>query len=344
MIATVYSRDIQAKYKLLAIKTHELISSILSQNNINIHSITSREKDPESLQKKILDKGYSEDNPLDQVTDLAGVRVITYFPNDVDKIVPLIENEFDIDKSNSIDKRKTTDPSFFGYASVHLIVEFSPKRLRLPEYKQFKGLKCEIQVRTILQHAWAEIEHDIVYKSNEDIPFELRRKFASLAGLLEVADREFETLRLEEIKLRNEIQQTIQKKNLAIPIDLESLTFYLEKYHKETIKNNQQVSRLNRLIQSRKISTLEELNKILTPDAIKAVTKRINKLKTACKSVDKCLLKYALVIGDNFKLSDRDLSRIMICPLIRDPEGYVKERKGIAFRKTSGGKPINYAS
>jgi hypothetical protein len=281
---------------------------------------------------------------LDQVTDLAGVRVITYFPSDVDKIVPLIENEFKIDRPNSIDKRKTAEPSVFGYASVHLVVGFSPTRLKLAEYKQFKGLKCEIQVRTILQHAWAEIEHDIVYKSNEDIPFELRRKFASLAGLLEVADREFETLRLDEIKLRNEIQQTVQNKNLAISIDLESLTFYLERFHNETIKNNQQVSRLNRLIQSKNISTLEALNKILTPEAIKGVSEKMKKLRTACKSVDRCLIKYALVLGEYFKISDRDLSRIMICPPIRDPEGYLMGRKGMSFKKPSSNNSINYAS
>jgi len=74
--------------------------------------------------------------------------------------------------------------------------------LKLSEYALFDKMKCEIQVRTILQHAWAEIEHDLVYKSPADIPFRVRRRFASLAGLLEIADREFESLRQDEMAVR----------------------------------------------------------------------------------------------------------------------------------------------
>ena len=72
-------------------------------------------------------------------------------------------------------------------------------------------MRCEIQVSTILQDAWAEIEHDIVYKSPEDIPFRLRRRFACLAGLLEIADREFESLRQDEMVVRQAVQSRIKK-------------------------------------------------------------------------------------------------------------------------------------
>ena len=75
----------------------------------------------------------------------------------------------------------------------------------------FDKMKCEIQVRTILQHAWAEIEHDIVYKSPGEIPFRVRRRFACLAGLLEIADREFESLRQDEMAVRQAIQSRIKK-------------------------------------------------------------------------------------------------------------------------------------
>jgi ppGpp synthetase/RelA/SpoT-type nucleotidyltranferase len=52
-----------------------------------------------------------------------------------------------------------------GYQSVHYLVQFSPERCALPEYQRFQGRIAEIQVRTVLQHGWAEIEHDIQYKA-----------------------------------------------------------------------------------------------------------------------------------------------------------------------------------
>jgi putative GTP pyrophosphokinase len=198
-------------YRLLSEKAKELLSSILSSEGIVPHSITSREKDPEKLREKITRGGEVPDALLNDITDLAGVRIIAYFPSDVDKIVPLIEKVFKMDLTHSMDRRLSSDPAIFGYASVHFVVEFSADMLKLPEYALFDKMKCEIQVRTILQHAWAEIEHDIVYKSPGDIPFRVRRRFASLAGLLEIADREFESLRQDEMAVREAIQNRVKK-------------------------------------------------------------------------------------------------------------------------------------
>jgi ppGpp synthetase/RelA/SpoT-type nucleotidyltranferase len=189
----------------------EFLSSMLSANGIVVHSITKRGKEPEKIRKKLTTENEVCDNPPNNITDLAGVRIITYFPSDVDKIVPLIEKEFKVDPKHSVDKRLCLDPAIFGYASVHFVVEFRPEMLKLPEYALFNKMKCEIQVRTILQHAWAEIEHDIVYKSPEDIPFRVRRRFACLAGLLEIADREFESLRQDEMAVRQAVQSRIKK-------------------------------------------------------------------------------------------------------------------------------------
>jgi ppGpp synthetase/RelA/SpoT-type nucleotidyltranferase len=85
----------------------------------------------------------------------------------------------------------------FGYASIHYLVRLKVNRTDLSEYSRFKGLVAEIQVRTILQHAWAEIEHDIQYKSA--IPSSIRRRFMSLAGMLEIGDREFQAIQSVEM-------------------------------------------------------------------------------------------------------------------------------------------------
>jgi putative GTP pyrophosphokinase len=206
-----YDSEQMGTYRLLSEKMKEFLSSILSSKGIVPHSITSREKNPEKLREKITTEGKVYDSLSNNITDLAGVRVITYFPSDVDKIVPLIEKEFKVDPKHSVDKRLCLDPAIFGYASVHFVVEFRSEVLKLPEFAVFNKMKCEIQVRTILQHAWAEIEHDIVYKSPEDIPFRLRRRFACLAGLLEIADREFESLRQDEMLVRQAVQGRIKE-------------------------------------------------------------------------------------------------------------------------------------
>ena len=206
-----YVLEQMGTYRLLSEKTKQLLSSILASEGIVPHSITSREKDPEKLREKITREGEVPDALLKDITDLAGVRIIAYFPSDVDKIVPLIEKAFKLDPTHSMDKRLSSDPAIFGYASVHFVVEFRPEMLKLSEYALFEQMKCEIQVRTILQHAWAEIEHDIVYKSQGEIPFRVRRRFASLAGLLEIADREFESLRQDEMAVRKAIQSRIKK-------------------------------------------------------------------------------------------------------------------------------------
>ena len=88
-----YSDEERNTYRLLAEKTQELLSSILKDKSIVPHSITFREKDPEILKKKILRETKNYENPLADITDLAGVRIITYFPSDVDKISSIIQQE-----------------------------------------------------------------------------------------------------------------------------------------------------------------------------------------------------------------------------------------------------------
>jgi putative GTP pyrophosphokinase len=329
-----YVTDLQPLYRLFAGKVQELVSSILAAKQIRPHSVTYREKSPASLDGKISRGGKSYEDPLREVTDLAGVRVITYFPTDVDRVVPLLEEQFVVDKANSVDKRMTTDPSAFGYASVHLVVELTPERYALPEYAPFKGLKCEVQVRTILQHAWAEIEHDIVYKSSEEIPFELRRKFASLAGLLEVADREFQLLRQQEIELREQIRRTVTQDNLDIPVNLDSVKFYLQKYHGEDLTRPGHAGRrgesaesssageLVRLLAAAGIGTLAELHSVLTGAALKSADNEVARAMQGhpCASVKRCLLRHFVAVGKHAGLSPDVLYRYAHCPHLLSPD------------------------
>ena len=171
-------------------KMEYLLDELLKQHNITYHSITSRTKELKSLEDKLIIKNKKY-TCIQEITDIVGIRIITYYNDQVDIIADLLEHEFLVDKKNTIDKRKITDPDRFGYLSLHYIVQFNNSRIKLPEYSNFKDYKAEIQIRTILQHTWAEIEHDLGYKSKEAIPLTVRRDFYRLAGLLELADKEF---------------------------------------------------------------------------------------------------------------------------------------------------------
>src|SRR5207249_2570243 len=114
--------------------------------------------------------------------------------------------------------------------SVHYSVRLSDNRSGLPEYARFAELVAEIQVRTIMQHAWAEIEHDIQYKAVETIPSRIRRRFMDLAGLLEIADREFQAIADEDEALRAEARISVQQGRLEnVEITPDALKTYLDR-------------------------------------------------------------------------------------------------------------------
>lgn len=225
-------------YKDFTSEVERLLNSFLIDNGIKCNAITSRLKDRDSLIEKIDRKNDKYQN-LDNITDIAGIRVITYFAEDVDKVANIIEREFTIDNENSIDQRKALDPDRFGYCSVHYVVEMNQSRLELSEYKKYSGLKCEIQIRSVLQHAWAEIEHDFGYKSEIGIPQSIRRSFSRLAGLLEIADKEFQEIRLFLQSYQDEAIEKIQQGELA-DVEIDAILL------KTTIKTDKNIIKINK--------------------------------------------------------------------------------------------------
>jgi ppGpp synthetase/RelA/SpoT-type nucleotidyltranferase len=186
-------------YEEFAQTAKEMISIILRGAHVRYQSIEARSKEIDEFGKKAAKPLESDPskpkypNPLNDITDMAGVRVITFLPRTVEDVCRLIEQNFEV--LEKIDKaEKLVDQGKIGYQSIHYLVKMHSSRAKLPEYKSYKDLILEIQVRTILQHAWAEMEHDIQYKSTEKIPTLIKRRFIALAGLLDIADREFQML------------------------------------------------------------------------------------------------------------------------------------------------------
>lgn len=186
-------------HKEIARRIEELVRQVVRDLGLDIHLVVARAKSPDSLRGKLRRKTYSD--PSMQVTDTVGVRVITYYRSAVDPVAEAIKREFRIDQTRSEDKRRLLDLREFGYRSVHLIAKLKPPRSRMTEYADIAPLWFEIQVRSLLEHVWAEIEHEVVYKSGVKYPDSTARLFGALAGTLEILDGEFEKLRYERESL-----------------------------------------------------------------------------------------------------------------------------------------------
>lgn len=213
-------------YEQLSKKVESILQEIISDQKIHIHAIYCRAKEIDSFTKKIEDPKYND--PINQITDFSGIRIITYVESDLVLVCNLLEAHFEIDPENSIDKSKSLGIDKVGYRSIHYVCKLPKDRIRLPEYKKFDGLYFEIQVRTILQHGWAEIEHDKDYKFSGELPAYLKRRFKVLAGVLELADREFNQLAFEIDKYGASVSSDTKNGKLDILIDSTSIKSYLE--------------------------------------------------------------------------------------------------------------------
>ena len=288
--AIIAEYDAELKlYKNFANSVRQLLEVLLESEKIYYNAITCRVKDKESLIKKIeLKQGkYSS---LRDITDIAGIRIITFYSDDVDKVAHLIEKEFEVDRDNSIDKRRAMEPDRFGYCSVHYIVGMSSNRLKLREYQSYKDLKCEIQIRTVLQHAWAEIEHDLGYKSEIEIPQDIRRNFSRLAGLLEVADNEFLGIREYLNRYTEEIPSKIHNKELDDK-ELDSILL------SEFIKTDESIQRLNKSVEKIAGSRVADTSTFSYEKAIRRLQwlniRNLGHLKTVVKNNEEIAKKIA---------------------------------------------------
>jgi putative GTP pyrophosphokinase len=218
---------IRPQYEKYEKKLKILIEDFLKDSGISFDLIESRTKTVDSFREKITraDKQYV--NPLEEITDKVGIRIVLYYLSDVEKVCEIINNNFKIDKEESIDKGRELKPNEFGYRSVHEIISIDNIRCKLPEWKIFDQFKAEIQVRTVLQHAWASIDHALRYKREQDAPSELRRRLFRLSGLLELADEEFSLIKIEQSRISVNARLAIRQGGKDLEINALTIEQYI---------------------------------------------------------------------------------------------------------------------
>lgn len=201
-----------------------LVQSLLKQENIEFLTVTGRTKTKQSALDKIQRKGYKA--PRTQLTDLSGIRVILYFESQLARASEVINNAFNVDLSKSLNRESILSVDQTGYRSYHFVCDLGETRGTLPEFRDLANLKFEFQIRTVLQHAWAELAHDRNYKLSAKLPRELERSLYLYAGLLELADKGFDSLSREIDKYITEVNQ---KTNIG-DLDVEINSFSLESF------------------------------------------------------------------------------------------------------------------
>jgi putative GTP pyrophosphokinase len=173
------------------------------QAGIQVLSIESRIKEFESFWRKVQRERC--DDPLENIRDICGLRVICYYPSHLYQVCDVIKHDFEvIEFEDKADSLKTEE---FGYRSFHIIVAPAEHSLRTPRYRGLDALKAEIQVRTIFAHAWAELSHELDYKKEEHAPKPFRRTLHQLGAMLENLDDQFDELRQRKVSYVMEVSR-----------------------------------------------------------------------------------------------------------------------------------------
>lgn len=205
-----------------------LLKDFFDKTGIIVAAVEQRVKAEKSLAGKLKLKGEKYRDIYD-ITDLVGVRVITFYTDDVDKVATILERLFDIDWENSIDKRKVHDIDSFGYLSLHYICRIPESSYTMPGRPEFNKIRFEVQMRTVLQHAWSNMNHDTGYKSGVEIPKVYMRNLSRLAGMLELVDDEFSRIRQELADYRRQVQSLVASGNLSeVQLDGDAFKSYLQ--------------------------------------------------------------------------------------------------------------------
>ncbi len=296
--------DARTRYEQVGKYVQQRIETFLREQQFYASKITNRTKTVDSAYqkaRKYIKKGnefvLKYNDPKKEIMDFSGVRVVVYLPSDLEIVINAVERLFKNcirydDSENKLDK---LGQDKVGYLSIHYVIEIETDQL---EYKSLNGLKCEIQIRTVLQDAWASIFHDRVYKGtidNEKI--DIKRNINLLSGSLELIDKQMDTI-VSFIDKQQNGKFDIKSYQLLLDEEVNeaSLMRYCNLLLNGKVERYYSVKKTIDLIREYGINTIRELSYCVNQGFVKALMEIDITL-----TIDK-FIRYLLVIDDADKL------------------------------------------
>lgn len=209
-------------YEQVCVTSKDLLRQVLHDEGIELLQVGHRVKSFESFYEKISRKKYKD--PYGDTEDICGLRVICFYINDLPQVGEIINRTFQI--RNTIDKMQDGETDRFGYRSNHYIVTLPDD----PAYGDGRGVKIEVQTRTALMHTWAHIQGKLEYKKAEHTPRIFRRKLFQLSALLELADEQFQALKLEKNLFRAALASHNTELTSATELNIDTFMAFMELY------------------------------------------------------------------------------------------------------------------
>lgn len=248
------------KFNLLAEEVVYILKKGFKKNDVNISNITSRIKTLNSFLDKIHRKGYKK--PFLENTDFVGVRIVYIYRDEFDIIDRFINQEFNV--IEEYNKNKDLGYDRFGYDAIHYLIKIHPD-YKGARYEEIKDVVCEIQVRTILQDAWALVSHHLEYKQENEIPDEFKRKLNALAGTFETIDTQLIHIKKEKLEYIEEIRKDLSHSHLQMRINLDNLREYLmNKFPKLPLETSKDVINIfPEMLKRYKYITIQDLDNLL---------------------------------------------------------------------------------
>jgi ppGpp synthetase/RelA/SpoT-type nucleotidyltranferase len=180
----VYSDERPIYDRLVAVVVEKLKTAIAVAGIVA--EVKGRSKEPQSFATKAIMKGYS--NPLEQIGDMAGVRVMVIYADEVARVETIVREQLHVIRCES--KIDALAYNEFGYLGLHCDARLEDDDEALAADSEMAGRRVEVQIRTMVQSAWAEVSHEQLYKPPADVPDELKREIHRLVALVELFDGE----------------------------------------------------------------------------------------------------------------------------------------------------------
>ncbi|HKY46026.1 MAG TPA: hypothetical protein VJM50_23240 [Pyrinomonadaceae bacterium] len=250
------------------------LSQAIKVAGIKYHSFPSRVKELDSFLEKVRSREAKEPlgapdtdwNPLEAIHDIVGLRVVCLYLSDLTRIAVVIRDTFEVLSEDN--KIEGAEVSSFGYMSVHFVAKMK-QAYTGPRYDKIAGLLFEIQVRTIAMDAWANVSHHLDYKTDKDVPAELRKDFYALSGLFYVADRHFEMFYSQSTQSRKQMKELFEdtaslEDKARQELNLDTLSAYLAtKFPERNHSGSKDVSILLNSLLTSGYTTVGEIDQLI---------------------------------------------------------------------------------